>query len=106
MSAFDKDDKKDNNKEIKTKQVSNNFKAQKSFAFIENDKEEKANNLKELVQKTNQIKSEEYKPLNKKKNIGVWVYLNEEQKKELEAKAKKANLSVSKYIMIKLFGID
>lgn len=42
----------------------------------------------------------------KPKKTGFWVYLNEEQKENLQARAKKANLSMSKYIMVKIFGVD
>lgn len=34
------------------------------------------------------------------------IYLSDEQKAKLEEKAKKANLSMSAYIIVKLFGVD
>lgn len=34
------------------------------------------------------------------------IYLSDEQKAKLEEKAKKANLSMSAYITVKLFGVD
>ena len=34
------------------------------------------------------------------------IYLSDEQKAKLEQKAKKANLSMSAYIIVKLFGVD
>lgn len=102
MSVFDKKD--ENKKENKAG-------TKKSFAFVEN-KEEKAQSLEKFVKKPSQKLIEDKKPrgrpklLNKKEKIGVWVYLTKEQKQELEIRAKEANLSSSKYIMIKLFGLD
>ena len=36
----------------------------------------------------------------------VMIVLTKEQKDELKRRAEKANLSMSKYIMVKIFGVD
>lgn len=41
-----------------------------------------------------------------RKEETVVVYLSQEQKEQLQDRAKKASVSVSKYALIKIFGID
>lgn len=36
----------------------------------------------------------------------VMIFLTKEQKDELRRRAEKANLSMSKYVMLKIFGLD
>lgn len=106
MSVFDKKNENKENNKVGVKKT--------TFAFIENIDDEKAQSLEKLLKKPNQELNQDKKSrargrpklLNKKEKIGVWVYLTEEQKQELEIKAKEANLSVSKFITIKLFGLN
>lgn len=41
-----------------------------------------------------------------KKRYSCMIYLNKEQKQILEQKARKSNLPVSSYIIVRLFGIE
>ena len=107
MGVFDKE----NQEVVATSQT--NKKSKKKFAYIQNSNEEKAETLEEFLQKPKKPNSK--KPNSKRgrlkkgeeeKKVGVWVYLSKEQKSELEARAKKANLPLSLYIRIKLFGVE
>lgn len=86
----------------------------KSFAFVENiENKDKANNIDEFIEnakgskKTFQnIKGRPPVDDRYKKTEQVMIYLTKDQKNELVKKAKENNLSISKYIAIKVFGID
>ncbi|KGI55177.1 plasmid mobilization protein [Campylobacter sp. MIT 97-5078] len=85
-----------------------NAKAKKSFAFVEDksmDTNKVPQSLDELIKDS---RSKLAKKTNKKnnKNTGIYIYLTEEQKELLRSKAKKANLPMSNYILIKLFGLE
>lgn len=99
MGVFDKE----NQEVVATSQT--NKKPKKKFAYIQNSNEEKAETLEEFLQKPNS-KRGRLKKGEEEKKVGVWVYLSKEQKSELEARAKKANLPLSLYIRIKLFGVE
>ncbi len=43
---------------------------------------------------------------NEKKQETIMIYVNKGQKNTLQEKAKNSSLSVSKYILLKLFGVD
>lgn len=92
-------------------------KDKKSFALLENDihtnTENKPQNVEGFVisakgsQKN--LRNLSGRPIiddEKKKNKYIMIYVTEEQKKVLKEKAQNSNLSVSKYISIKLFGIE
>lgn len=89
-------------------------KDKKVFAFIDKDKKVENNiDIDEFVSSATgqkktlrNLKGRPEIPEHKKKKHYVMVYLTEEQKKELMNKAETNNLSLSKYIAIKLFGID
>ena len=86
----------------------------KSFAFVE-DKSVK-NSIKELDDFVSFARGETKKVLNPKgrpkleqdelKQEQIVIYLTKEQKDEITKKAKQSSLSVSKYVMIKVFGIN
>lgn len=82
--------------------------------FIDNDDTDSkaAKNLNELNKsgrgakkkgKVGRPKMDESKRQTKRTLL---IYLSDEQKAKLEEKAKKANLSMSAYITVKLFGVD
>lgn len=86
----------------------------KSFAFVE-DKSVK-NGVKELDEFVGSARGETKKVLNPKgrpkiekgelKQEQIVIYLTKEQKDEITKKAKQSSLSVSKYVMLKVFGIS
>ena len=99
----------------------------KKFAFIENESidlsqtpssleelklsgrggSKASNSTKESKQpKASQGKRGRPKSENKDKKHSVVIHLNDKQKEMLMAKAKNANLPMSNYIVIKLFGIE
>ncbi|MDN5071412.1 hypothetical protein O8C76_10310 [Aliarcobacter butzleri] len=92
-----------------------NKKDKKPFAFVEDNstKLDPKENLEEFVSSG---RGQTIKSLNPKgrpklkeeelKKETVMIYLTKEQKKLLSEKAEKASLSVSKYILLKIFGID
>lgn len=107
MSIFNKNNE-ENKKEQKTK---------KSFAFVEEDSStnDEAKNVNEFINsgrgetKTSFNPNPKGRPKLKKedlKNETVMIYLTKEQKQLLSEKADRASLSVSKYILLKVFGID
>lgn len=86
----------------------------KTFAFVEdNSIEPKEKNLEEFVSsgrgQTRKSLNPKGRPKLKKeyrKEETIMIYLTKEQKDVLTEKAKKASLSVSKYVILKVFGMD
>ena len=86
----------------------------KSFAFVEDQNTE--NNVNELDEFVNSGRGQTKKVLNPKgrpkvdkddlKHEQIVIYLTKEQKDEITKKAKQSSLSVSKYVMLKIFGIN
>ncbi|MCT7618377.1 hypothetical protein PJV97_09635 [Aliarcobacter butzleri] len=86
----------------------------KSFAFVEDKSLE--NGVKELDDFVSSARGETKKVLNPKgrpkleqdelKQEQIVIYLTKEQKDEITKKAKQSSLSVSKYVMLKVFGIS
>ncbi|KLD98295.1 plasmid mobilization protein [Aliarcobacter butzleri] len=86
----------------------------KSFAFVE-DQSVKSG-VKELDEFVSSARGENKKVLNPKgrpkiekdelKQEQIVIYLTKEQKDEITKKAKQSSLSVSKYVMLKVFGIN
>lgn len=86
----------------------------KSFAFVEDQNTE--NNVNELDEFINSGKGQTKKVLNTKgrpkldkdelKQEQIVIYLTRDQKDEITKKAKQSSLSVSKYVMLKVFGIN
>ncbi len=87
---------------------------QKSFAFVEDQNTQ--NNVNELDEFLNSGRGQTKKVLNPKgrpklnddelKHEQIIVYLTKDQKDEITKKAKQSSLSVSKYVMLKVFGIN
>ena len=87
---------------------------QKSFAFVEDKSLE--NGVKELDDFVSSARGETKKVLNPKgrpkvdkddlKQEQIVIYLTKDQKDEITKKAKQSSLSVSKYVMLKVFGIS
>ena len=87
---------------------------QKSFAFVEDQNTQ--NNVNELDEFVNSGRGQTKKVLNPKgrpklnedelKHEQIIVYLTKDQKDEITKKAKQSSLSVSKYVMLKVFGIN
>ena len=87
---------------------------QKSFAFVEDQNTQ--NNVNELDEFVNSGRGQTKKVLNPKgrpklnedelKHEQIIVYLTKEQKDEITKRAKQSSLSVSKYVMLKVFGIN
>ena len=87
---------------------------QKSFAFVEDQNTQ--NNVNELDEFVNSGRGQRKKVLNPKgrpklnddelKHEQIIVYLTKEQKDEITKRAKQSSLSVSKYVMLKVFGIN
>lgn len=99
MSVFDK---KDDTK-----------KSKKNFAFVEDNSINETKNVDEFINSGRGQNKKSFNPkgrpkINKEdlKNANILVYLTKEQKIKLEEKAKNASLSVSQYILLKVFGID
>ncbi|MCT7910738.1 hypothetical protein N5912_02745 [Arcobacter lacus] len=100
-SIFNKKNKKDSSKH---------------FAFVEDNSPQLDPNKKNLDEFVSSGRGQTMKSLNPKgrpklkeeelKRETVMIYLTKEQKKLLSEKAEKASLSVSKYILLKIFGID
>ncbi|MFW0695666.1 plasmid mobilization protein [Aliarcobacter butzleri] len=88
----------------------------KHFAFVEDNATQldpKEKNLDEFVSsgrgQTRKSLNPKGRPKLKEEELKketVMIYLTKEQKKLLSEKAEKASLSVSKYILLKIFGID
>lgn len=86
-----------------------------SFAFVEDDSSEKKG-TKDLNEFVSSGRGQGKRSLNpkgrpkldqdEKKEETVVVYLSQEQKEQLQDRAKKASVSVSKYALLKIFGID
>ena len=87
---------------------------QKSFAFVEDQNTQ--NSVNELDEFVNSGRGQTKKVLNPKgrpklnedelKHEQIIVYLTKEQKDEITKRAKQSSLSVSKYVMLKVFGIN
>ena len=88
----------------------------KPFAFIEDNSTQTDPKEKNLDKFISSGRGETRKSLNPKgrpklkeedlKKETVMIYLTKEQKQLLSEKAEKASLSVSKYVILKIFGID
>ena len=86
----------------------------KSFAFVEDQSTE--NNTKEIDDFVSSGRGQTKKVLNPRgrpklreeelKQEQIVIYLTQEQKDEITKKAKQSSLSVSKYVLIKIFGIS
>ena len=86
----------------------------KSFAFVEDNSVD--NESKQLDEFVSSARGETKKALNPKgrpklnndelKQEQIVIYLTKEQKDEITKKAKQSSLSVSKYVMLKVFGIN
>ena len=86
----------------------------KSFAFVEDNSVD--NESKELNEFVSSARGETKKALNPKgrpklnndelKQEQIVIYLTKEQKDEITKKAKQSSLSVSKYVLVKIFGIS
>ena len=86
----------------------------KSFAFVE-DKTLK-NDVKEIDDFVSSGRGQTKKVLNPRgrpklnkdelKEEQIVIYLTNEQKNEITKKAKQSSLSVSKYVLVKIFGIS
>ena len=86
----------------------------KSFAFVE-DKTLK-NDVKEIDDFVSSGRGQTKKTLNPRgrpklnkdelKEEQIVIYLTNEQKDEITKKAKQSSLSVSKYVLVKIFGIS
>jgi hypothetical protein len=86
----------------------------KSFAFVEDNSVD--NESKQLDEFVSSARGETKKALNPKgrpklnndelKQEQIVIYLTKEQKDEITKKAKQSSLSVSKYVMLKVFGIS
>lgn len=104
MSIFDK----------KSEEKKEQSKINKKFAFPEDKNfNNEFDNLDDFVksgrgQNKTSLNSKGRPKLDEEnlKNETVMIYLTREQKEQLQEKAKKASLSVSKYILVKVFGID
>ena len=103
MGVFDK-----NNEKPKEKKP-------KSFAFVEDNSAE-IQDTKDLDSFVSSGRGQGKRSLNPKgrpkldqderKEETVVIYLSKDQKDQLQEKAKKASVSVSKYALLKIFGID
>ena len=86
----------------------------KSFAFVEDQSTE--NNTTEIDDFVNSGRGQTKKALNPRgrpklntdelKEEQIVIYLTNEQKDEITKKAKQSSLSVSKYVLVKIFGIS
>ena len=86
----------------------------KSFAFVEDNSID--NESKQLDEFVSSARGESKKVLNPKgrpkldkeelKQEQIVIYLTKEQKDEITKRAKQSSLSVSKYMMLKVFGIS
>ena len=86
----------------------------KSFAFVEDNSVD--NESKVLNEFVSSARSETKKTLNPRgrpklnkdelKEEQIVIYLTNEQKDEITKKAKQSSLSVSKYVLVKIFGIS
>ncbi len=86
----------------------------KSFAFVEDNSVD--NESKELNEFVSSARGETKKTLNPRgrpklnkdelKEEQIVIYLTNEQKDEITKKAKQSSLSVSKYVLVKIFGIS
>ena len=99
MSVFDDKNKKSklnfpDDESIDTEQAPKNLEELNKSGRGASTKAKKSSGRPKLAESESQTKH------------GVMLYLTEEQKNKLREKAKKANLPMSHYIMVKLFGID
>ncbi|HJE03669.1 MAG TPA: hypothetical protein K8U92_07310 [Aliarcobacter thereius] len=90
----------------------------KSFAFVEDSSinSKLDNSVNELDEFVSSARGESKKVLNPKgrpklktdelKQEQIVIYLTKEQKDEITKKAKLSSLSVSKYVMLKVFGLN
>lgn len=108
MSIFDKDNKKPPTT-LKEK------KSKSSFAFVEDNSTPKQDttDLNEFIasgrgqsRKSLNPKGRPKLDQDEKRDETIVIYLTKEQKELLTDKSKKASLSVSKYVLLKVFGID
>ncbi len=109
MGVFDKKDKKDDTPNDEKKQ------RRSSFAFPEDNSSGKTD-TKDLEEFVSSGRGQGKRSLNpkgrpklnqdEKKEETVVIYLSEKQKEQLQDRAKKASVSVSKYALLKIFGID
>ena len=86
----------------------------KSFAFVEDNSVD--NESKELNEFVSSARGKTKKTLNPRgrpklnkdelKEEQIVIYLTNEQKDEITKKAKQSSLSVSKYVLVKIFGIS
>jgi hypothetical protein len=86
----------------------------KSFAFVEDKTLE--NDVKEIDDFVSSGRGQTKKTLNSRgrpklnkdelKEEQIVIYLTNEQKDEITRKAKQSSLSVSKYVLVKIFGIS
>ena len=86
----------------------------KSFAFVEDKTLE--NDVKKIDDFVSSGRGETKKALNPRgrpklnkdelKEEQIVIYLTNEQKDEITKKAKQSSLSVSKYVLVKIFGIS
>ena len=86
----------------------------KSFAFVEDNSVD--NESKELNEFVSSARGETKKTSNPRgrpklnkdelKEEQIVIYLTNEQKDEITKKAKQSSLSVSKYVLVKIFGIS
>ena len=86
----------------------------KSFAFVEDNSID--NESKQLDEFVSSARGQSKKVLNPKgrpkldkeelKQAQIVIYLTKEQKDEITKRAKQSSLSVSKYVMLKIFGIN
>jgi hypothetical protein len=90
-------------------------KPRNSFAFVEDDSqnEKDPQDIKDFLSSGRGDSKKSLNPRGRprvsqddKKQETVLIYLTKKQKKELENKAKNSSLSVSKYVLLKVFGID
>ncbi len=87
---------------------------QKSFAFVEDKNTQ--NDINELDEFVNSGRGQTKKVLNPKgrpkleldelKQEQIVIYLKKKKKDEITKRAKQSSLSVSKYVMLKVFGIN
>ncbi len=106
MSVFNKEE----NKEITPKGK------KRSFAYVEKTDDSEQSKAKDVNEFINSGRGQEKKVLNPKgrprlddeerKKETIMIYVTKEQKDTLQEKAKNSSLSLSKYILLKVFGID
>lgn len=88
----------------------------KSFAFPEENEEKNSQDAANLDEFLKSGRGQGKKVLNpkgrprleddEKKQETIMIYVTKDQKETLQTKAKNSSLSVSKYILLKVFGVD